>query len=250
MSQIEDRDWRGHEVVDPDGSKIGTVEDFFVDRQTNQPEWALVNTGLFGMKQTLVPFAGSTSDEHGRLRVPYEKNVVKDAPNLDPDADVSEQQEAELYGYYGLDRSGAGPGVAPAADQPVAGLADDDRETTLVSGSGGVDVDDLVQRQAQIDEAERERQEHEQERQRQEEERLAHERERLERERELNERESELTAREREMAEREASASTAAAPSRDDAGDEREDEYVGSAGGQEGSSTGAVSRLRRFGGER
>ena len=47
--------WRGQDLVDNDGSKIGTIEEIYVDADTNEPEWALVNTGLFGSKSTFVP---------------------------------------------------------------------------------------------------------------------------------------------------------------------------------------------------
>lgn len=56
MSTLEDvGTWRGKKMVDADGDKIGTIEAVFLDRQTGQPAWAAVKTGLFGHKHTLVP---------------------------------------------------------------------------------------------------------------------------------------------------------------------------------------------------
>ena len=56
MSTLEDVEtWRGKKMVDADGDKIGTIEAVFLDRQTGQPAWAAVKTGLFGHKHTLVP---------------------------------------------------------------------------------------------------------------------------------------------------------------------------------------------------
>ncbi len=49
------RSWQGATMVDPDGDKIGTIESIYVDDQTGQPEWALVNTGLFGASRPLFP---------------------------------------------------------------------------------------------------------------------------------------------------------------------------------------------------
>ena len=39
------RSWQGSTMVDRDGDKVGTIESIYVDDQTGQPEWALVNTG-------------------------------------------------------------------------------------------------------------------------------------------------------------------------------------------------------------
>ena len=35
-------EWRGQELLDNDGQKIGTIEEIFLDTDTDQPEWALV----------------------------------------------------------------------------------------------------------------------------------------------------------------------------------------------------------------
>ena len=103
--------WRGHEVVDRDGDKIGKLEEIYLDEQTGKPEWALVKTGLFGSKSTFVPLAEAAPSGE-ELKVPYEKARVKDAPKIDAEHDLSQQEEAELYRFYGLDygesRSGSG----------------------------------------------------------------------------------------------------------------------------------------------
>ena len=98
------REWRGADLVDRDGDKIGKVEEIYLDSQSNQPEWALVNTGLFGTKSTFVPIRDASRDGD-RLQVPVEKAHVKDAPSIDTDGQLSEQEESELYRHYGLDYS-------------------------------------------------------------------------------------------------------------------------------------------------
>ena len=45
--------WRGQDMVDADGDKIGTIEEIYLDAETDEPEWAVVTTGLFGNKQSL-----------------------------------------------------------------------------------------------------------------------------------------------------------------------------------------------------
>jgi hypothetical protein len=46
------RTWEGRTTVDRDGDRIGTIHAIYLDDQPSQPEWALLNTGLFGTKQT------------------------------------------------------------------------------------------------------------------------------------------------------------------------------------------------------
>jgi uncharacterized protein (TIGR02271 family) len=96
------RAWQGRTLVDRDGDRIGTIDAIYLDDQTGQPEWALVNTGLFGTKSTFVPLAQATQtgDE---VRVPYDKQLVKDAPRIDPDGHLSEAEERRLWRHYGLD---------------------------------------------------------------------------------------------------------------------------------------------------
>ena len=69
MKTVEDvQTWRGMKMVDADGDKIGTIEDIFLDRQTGEPAWAAVKTGLFGRKHALVPIreAEVAQDESSR----------------------------------------------------------------------------------------------------------------------------------------------------------------------------------------
>jgi uncharacterized protein (TIGR02271 family) len=96
------RGWQGRTLVDRDGNRIGSIDAIYLDDQTGQPEWALVNTGLFGTKSSFVPLAQATQtgDE---VRVPYDKQLVNDAPRVDPDRHLSEAEERQLWRHYGLD---------------------------------------------------------------------------------------------------------------------------------------------------
>ena len=55
-------EWRSSTVVDGEGDKIGKLEEVYLDTDTGEPEWALVNTGLFGSKSTFIPLAGASAD--------------------------------------------------------------------------------------------------------------------------------------------------------------------------------------------
>jgi uncharacterized protein (TIGR02271 family) len=115
------RGWQGRTMVDRDGDRIGSIENIYVDDQTGQPEWALVNTGLFGTRSTFVPLA-QANPSGDQVQVPYQKQLIKDAPNMDPDGHLSEAEEQQLWRHYGLDY-----GAADTGRQAGYATADDDR---------------------------------------------------------------------------------------------------------------------------
>jgi uncharacterized protein (TIGR02271 family) len=89
----------GRNAVDSSGSKIGTVGQVYLDDQTGQPDWITVNTGLFGTKENFAPLAGAsfTGDD---VVLPFGKDVVKDAPNVNDASHLDEDEQASLYSYY------------------------------------------------------------------------------------------------------------------------------------------------------
>ena len=122
--------WRGRTMVDADGDKIGTIDEIYLDAETDEPEWAVVTTGLFGTKQTFVPVGDASSTGDG-IRVPFEKSTVKDAPKIDPDGRLSQDEERALYSHYGRDYAEfSGPGGSGVRNR-------DDRDSDVdVSRSG------------------------------------------------------------------------------------------------------------------
>jgi uncharacterized protein (TIGR02271 family) len=114
-------EWRGRTVTDRDGEKIGKLNEIYLDRETNQPEWALVNTGLLGTKSSFVPLKGAAPAGED-VRVAYAKDQVKDAPSVEADGQLSQLEESELYRHYGLEysESGAASGL-PEGTTPATG---------------------------------------------------------------------------------------------------------------------------------
>ena len=113
--------WRGQNLIDSSGEKIGKIEEIYLDADSNVPEWALVTTGMFGTKQSFVPIQDATPGENGDgIRVPFEKATVKDAPKMDPDGKLSEQEEADLYRHYGREDSTSQDQSASSAGRPLA----------------------------------------------------------------------------------------------------------------------------------
>lgn len=92
---------RSATVVDRDGSKVGNVQQVYLDDTTGRPSWVTVNTGLFGTRETFVPLDRATQDGE-TVRLPYEKSFIKDAPNLDVDEHLEPSHEEELYRYYAI----------------------------------------------------------------------------------------------------------------------------------------------------
>jgi uncharacterized protein (TIGR02271 family) len=95
-------DWRGRPVVDNDGNKIGTIEQVYLDTQTDRPEWLSVKTGMLGTKVSFVPIA-EAQEAGEEIRVPYDKSQVKEAPSIEPDGELSYEEESGLYRHYGLE---------------------------------------------------------------------------------------------------------------------------------------------------
>ena len=86
-------------AVDAEGNKIGKISKVYHDDQSGQPQWVLVETGLFGTRQSFAPTHGSRFD--GELVVlAVTKDQVKDAPNIDADAHISESEQDSLRQYY------------------------------------------------------------------------------------------------------------------------------------------------------
>src|SRR5512132_3510227 len=136
--------------------------------------WTTRPTGPFGLRSTFVPLA-EAREVGDELQVPHQRLQVKQAPNIEPDGQLSAAEEAELYRHYGLDHDSvtldsgapAGQALAEAADQTdepertdqagatvtgvpepassaTGGLADtglDGEPGTSASGSGSLGLD-------------------------------------------------------------------------------------------------------------
>ena len=130
---------RGQDLYDSNGDKIGKIEEIYLDADSGEPEWALVNTGLFGTKSSFVPLRDAT-DDGGTVTVPYDKSQVKDAPKMDPDGELSRTEEDDLYRHYGIGSGGSGTtGGAGTTGTGVTGGAAGGMTGRDVehSGSGG-----------------------------------------------------------------------------------------------------------------
>jgi uncharacterized protein (TIGR02271 family) len=135
VTQFDPRTLSGATVRSASGDKIGTVAQVYVDDSTSQPEWVTVRTGLFGTKESFVPLAASRFDG-AELVVDVSRKEVSEAPKVDDDGRLSEQDEAEIYRHYGI------------SDRRVEGNAAAGRETKGAVGhdTSGPNTDDAMTR--------------------------------------------------------------------------------------------------------
>jgi hypothetical protein len=96
------RDWRGHDVVDADGHKIGELEAIYVDTGTDLPSFGTVRVGMVGRHRLVfVPLDRATVGP-GSLKVAFTKKQVKDAPAIDTDGELMAADEEAVFKHYGL----------------------------------------------------------------------------------------------------------------------------------------------------
>lgn len=116
QTDIDPRSLIGRRAFDRDGTKIGTVDEVYLDDATGTPEWAAVRTGLF-TRDAFVPLEPSELVDE-ELRVPFKKALIRDAPDFGVGRHLSPEQELQLYHHYGMDvpRSGGEPKSAPERD--------------------------------------------------------------------------------------------------------------------------------------
>jgi uncharacterized protein (TIGR02271 family) len=89
----------GRTAVDPQGDKIGKIGQVYVDDVTGQPDWVTVNTGLFGTKEHFAPLQGATTTGDNVV-LPFDKDVVKDAPDVADASHLDPDEQDALYTYY------------------------------------------------------------------------------------------------------------------------------------------------------
>jgi uncharacterized protein (TIGR02271 family) len=145
FTAIEDQ-YAGYTVVDESGSKIGKVDDLFLD-ESDQPEYFGVKMGFLGTSSTLIPADIATiNNEQGFVEVSQTKDTVKDGPAFDDDSEITSEYENEVRTYYGLgavdttedrgtygdydgEHSGAGTTGSTSAGTVGSGMSMGDTET-------------------------------------------------------------------------------------------------------------------------
>jgi hypothetical protein len=91
----------GKNVISSDGEKLGSVDEFHYNKLTGVAEWMVVGAGLLGLKRYIVPVAGAEFQDDG-IHVPYTKEVLQQAPEIEIDEGLPPEADSILSAYYGL----------------------------------------------------------------------------------------------------------------------------------------------------
>jgi PRC-barrel domain len=100
----------GRMVVDQEGEEVGEITEVYGLGDEGEPMWVVVKThtgGLLGDDvPKFVPLARIREDE-GNLSVPYSSDRIKDAPEVDLEDELSEEDDQKLRIYYAIDLADA-----------------------------------------------------------------------------------------------------------------------------------------------
>ena len=77
---------------DQDGNELGTLRELYLDSQTSRPAWAGVKRGRLRTTETIVPLT-DVSELGDDLALPFDRARFDDAPDVDPDVELTEEQE-------------------------------------------------------------------------------------------------------------------------------------------------------------
>jgi PRC-barrel domain protein len=96
------REWRGHDVVDTEGRKIGELEAVYVDTSTDLPSFGTVRVGLPTRRRLVfVPLDLATVGP-GYLKVGHVRKLVRNAPSIGTDGELPAGDEEAIFRHYGL----------------------------------------------------------------------------------------------------------------------------------------------------
>lgn len=96
----------GYDVMDSHGHKVGAVDNVWVDDATSALEFVGVKMGFLMGKTHIIPTADAQIAD-GTITVPYDHDLIKDAPSYGGEEELSNEQEQQVYSYYGIQRSDA-----------------------------------------------------------------------------------------------------------------------------------------------
>lgn len=105
MENIERiEDWRGQDVLDSSGEKVGKVDEVFYAVGGGQAEFVAVKSGLLGRRSHLVPLA-EASVGRDYIRVAYTQEQIEHADGA-PEGPLDPQTADRVSALYGLEGRG------------------------------------------------------------------------------------------------------------------------------------------------
>lgn len=106
--------WEGYQLDEISGQGVAKVEGLFVDKESGDPVWVLAKLGRFG--KTVPVSLRECAAAAGRVWVPHDREVIRNAPAVDPTMPLNREQEMQVLDYYGIPAT-VGRG-AEIADRP------------------------------------------------------------------------------------------------------------------------------------
>jgi hypothetical protein len=94
------REWRGQDVVDAQGHKIGELEAVYVDTATDLPSFGTVTVGMPTRHRLVFVPIDHAIVGPGYVKVPYDKKQVKDAPSIGTDGELPAGDEEAVFKHY------------------------------------------------------------------------------------------------------------------------------------------------------
>ena len=94
------REWRGQDVVDAQGHKIGELEAVYVDTATDLASFGTVTVGMPTRHRLVFVPIDNAIVGPGYVKVPYDKNQVKDAPSIGTDGELPAGDEEAVFKHY------------------------------------------------------------------------------------------------------------------------------------------------------
>ncbi len=114
--------WTGYQLDEISGQGVAKVEGLFVDKESGEPAWVLAKLGRFGK---IVPVSvRECAAAAGRVWVPHEREVIRNAPAVDPTMPLNREQEMQVLEYYGIPETvGRGAEIAERPEGATTAVA-------------------------------------------------------------------------------------------------------------------------------
>ena len=130
---------KGKLLVGTDGD-LGRITELYVDNTDGDPTFATVDTGGFAGRSSFVPLAGATLSGDS-VRVPYDRDLVQRAPGIDPDAELTPEEEERLYAHYGVHA-----GMQALSETGTGSYSDSSGRGAVGYDTSGPETDDAMTR--------------------------------------------------------------------------------------------------------
>ncbi len=102
MAQVENiGEWKGSDIVDQDGEKIGRLEETYSELGRSEPIIGAVKTGRLSRGLHLVPLGDATVGK-GHIRLPLTEDEVTAAPTVHKSGQMTPEEETAFLQHYGL----------------------------------------------------------------------------------------------------------------------------------------------------